>query len=117
MQTIKKIQILKKIRAKFILRLNSNGLCSYIQDTGYSRYVLDLFTLDNAQRYANSSFDSLNWYFWWKTNINPDNPSKVNDSTEFDFDNRLFFIDWMISKYTKRLGFLGRLYYRKILNS
>ena len=97
------IKILEKVLDKLYTNNKKYGLCYIIRFIlRYEFYIRDyvikipkyipLFTRENAIEHANARSNRL---FWWTVGYSYD------DHGEYDLDNRIKFIEWMISELKK----------------
>lgn len=130
MKTANIIKGLLQVKACFIEEKDcKQGLCriiyrrrTYHKGFKYQDFMgsLDLFRLRYAIYHANADPASESTYFWWKTDFHYEDRIKqsqallVNDAPEYDYDNRLLFINWMIETYWSRLSRLEKLWYSKL---
>lgn len=67
------------------------GLCYYIGCNIFINNISEIFNIENAAKHANAKLKGRpNPSFWW-------NYSEY-DRAEYDLENRLLFLDWMINE-------------------
>ena len=67
------------------------GLCYYVGEHFFMRDIPEIFNIKNAAKHANAKLKGRpSPSFWW-------NYSEY-DRTEYDLENRLLFMDWMINE-------------------
>ena len=103
------IKFLHRVRTKIILDYSNphrqlKGLCAYMifTDINWGPVDVPLFTKENAIKHANAindpydpnSYNSPYSSFWWEYHS--------EDRKQYDLDNRVLFIEWMISELSKK---------------
>ena len=106
----KQLEIVKEAKALLIADFEAHkymsGLCYYVNRAGNSSACRDvqLFTYDNALKYANATPDSAKDYWWKVITLHPFLSGRGNMTLDtYDYENRILFLDWMITKYEKML--------------
>lgn len=94
------IEFLKEVKLRILLdypntNIKLKGLCSYMLFTNpnWGPVNVPLFTKENAIKHANAIDEPDNSY-WWEYHH--------DDIEQYNLDNRLLFIDWMISELSKK---------------
>lgn len=109
MKISRQLEITKKVKKQFTEGRRFDGLCAYFIDNCLTededRSDIKLFTFKNAVKYGNANPKSIRTYFWWKVDDPTGLSLKFPNATEneYDFENRLLFLDWMIKKYESKL--------------